>query len=924
MWVGARGPDFAPLFRVGIDIRTFFVPRIADRFIGQYVSGNVNAPTRVGIFAVVATTAAAIVYVAKMGQALAACSVKTCVAIMSCEDEEIVLAKLPELHGDISQIAGLVSYAAYNLLELNKTQQVQEWIIQAFDKRAASVESPLPAKFQKHWEVEVQPSSPLPEGARFIGEGPLGPAWGYTNADGSEWSVRQITNPKCSPQELRLIFEAQVTLKSPFTVATERFTLDANGEVDQVHYPAFSSHFERAFRAESLPTSVIIHTAKVVLSALQIVHSRGCLIRCITLRNIVFSTNNEIKLLTSYAVPQCCATTNLHWTTPWYVAPEALIENKWSEQSDMYSFGCVLYRMVTGLRPFTDANTDENGFSSYLKENFVNREPKFSHIPEDTDDEIVRLMYQLMSPSQGFRPTLRAVIASGIFDRQVGRIGDEELDRASAQSFPVSHDTKEFQQASMMVEKAVLKSNDFQNIDVVAVTSIQNTILQRRFNEMFVKIGNMGCSFHGALSTNIGSILRYGLLRSGHRLNPKDMSKWRESGTIGSTKRGVYLSKYPCQVLKYCSTDTLQVGDTATIVVCNVALGKTRQWPKGVVLSEENYSEGTNTFVSENGDLYVLDEAQVCPAYIVTVRLTQPRPIVTENAQKFFILEKKVLGKGSFGSVHLAIMHPPGRPIAVKKFSVADPACKSEFDVLLKLQEYRNIVTVYHFQFCGDTPYMFMELLACSISDLITNFGPMDEQQAKLYMLDAVRGLECLRLEGLVHCDIKPANMLLSHEGILKLTDFNLSRTLSENRRAGGTLAFLAPEVLEGQQHSHESDVWSLGASLYNMLVGKLPVRGDSTKPGPVLSFPETLTPPFRALLERCTHSDPKQRPSTVEIARELAKGSVSSISSPESLDECEMEIVLSRLESEIVAEGKSFQTTSFALQADTVASISL
>jgi serine/threonine protein kinase len=243
------------------------------------------------------------------------------------------------------------------------------------------------------------------------------------------------------------------------------------------------------------------------------------------------------------------------------------------------------------------------------------------------------------------------------------------------------------------------------------------------------------------------------------------------------------------------------------------------------------------------------------------------------------------LGQGAFGKVCLAMQYPAGRPVAVKIFGCrANHAeCAAEFETLLRLRAYRHVVTVLHYEIVGDTAYMFMELLACSVADVITGSGGLAEECVQRYMQQAAAGLESLRMEGIVHRDIKPANMMVAHDGTLQLADFGLSpetiRHASPALLPVGTPAFWAPELLHGEPHSHASDVWALACSAVSMLSGERPHKGSfDTLSSPVQyaarlgagdfvpQVPAHTSPSLAALLRRCFAADPAARPQLDEL----------------------------------------------------------
>src|SRR5262249_47562582 len=145
-------------------------------------------------------------------------------------------------------------------------------------------------------------------------------------------------------------------------------------------------------------------------------------------------------------------------------------------------------------------------------------------------------------------------------------------------------------------------------------------------------------------------------------------------------------------------------------------------------------------------------------------------------------------------------------------------------------------------------------------------------------------GLDHAHAQGLIHRDVKPGNVLLTPEGVAKVTDFGMARargvpaavppesgTASILVSAGGlTPAFCSPEQSQGQPVSRKTDVWSWGVSVLAMFTGAAPwsagylaagVLRDYLKRGPVEEGPPPMPPPLAELLQHCFQADPEARP---------------------------------------------------------------
>ena len=149
--------------------------------------------------------------------------------------------------------------------------------------------------------------------------------------------------------------------------------------------------------------------------------------------------------------------------------------------------------------------------------------------------------------------------------------------------------------------------------------------------------------------------------------------------------------------------------------------------------------------------------------------------------------------------------------------------------------------------------YLIMELVDGGSLDEILKQTPLlpinDVLNIALDLADALTRAHRLNI---IHRDIKPANVLLAKDGMLRLTDFGIARVIgSDITEAGsvlGTVAYIAPEVLQGKQADARSDIWSMGLMLFEMLIGEHPFKADQQSGGLIHAILNGSLPDLEAL----------------------------------------------------------------------------
>jgi len=153
--------------------------------------------------------------------------------------------------------------------------------------------------------------------------------------------------------------------------------------------------------------------------------------------------------------------------------------------------------------------------------------------------------------------------------------------------------------------------------------------------------------------------------------------------------------------------------------------------------------------------------------------------------------------------------------------------------------------------------------------------GPLPMEEAMGYAVQIAEGLAKAHAAGIIHRDVKPANVIVTEEGRVKIVDFGLARTVDQSdlTRTGqtlGTVAYMSPEQARGETVDEQTDIWSLGALLYEMLTGRRPFRGMRPEvviysilnedPAPLSECRPEVSPALTAVVDRCLTKDPADR----------------------------------------------------------------
>lgn len=284
--------------------------------------------------------------------------------------------------------------------------------------------------------------------------------------------------------------------------------------------------------------------------------------------------------------------------------------------------------------------------------------------------------------------------------------------------------------------------------------------------------------------------------------------------------------------------------------------------------------------------------------------------LVGQTIKGYRIIER--VGRGGMGTVYKAEQLSLRRTVALKILS--PELVKDKSFIHLFIQEARaaaqlnhpNIVQVYDTDHEGDTFYFSMEFVPHgSVQDLLARDKFLSPGRAVSILTHAARGLEYAERKKIVHRDIKPDNLFIGEDGVVKIGDLGLARSVTEQPLVGkegtifGTPHFIAPEQALGKQVDHRADIYALGATAYRMLAGTTPYSGTTIReiilkkikepPPPLKSLAPAVPDSLARLVERMMNKNPEERPQSAtdllgeleKISFELAVGGTSKYGAP-------------------------------------------
>lgn len=260
-----------------------------------------------------------------------------------------------------------------------------------------------------------------------------------------------------------------------------------------------------------------------------------------------------------------------------------------------------------------------------------------------------------------------------------------------------------------------------------------------------------------------------------------------------------------------------------------------------------------------------------------------PDPLIGSMVGHYRIESR--LGAGGMGMVYRAHDTKLERPVALKFLPPqvgAEPSAAKRF--LLESRaaaalDHPNVCTVYEIGEAEGRGFIAMAYYPGETLREILRRGPLPPERCADYARQIASALAAAHRRGIIHRDIKPGNIIVTPEGVVKVLDFGLAKladvSMTREHQRLGTLAYMAPEQLRGEPLDARVDLWALGVVWYEMLTGRRPFRGESPatvahqilhdRPPPVLDQRPEVSEETSRLIESLLQRDPDSRPSSAD-----------------------------------------------------------
>ncbi len=253
---------------------------------------------------------------------------------------------------------------------------------------------------------------------------------------------------------------------------------------------------------------------------------------------------------------------------------------------------------------------------------------------------------------------------------------------------------------------------------------------------------------------------------------------------------------------------------------------------------------------------------------------------------------QELIGSGGMADVYKAQDNLLKRPVAVK---ILHEQFRKDEEFIGKFHReaqsaarlsHPNIVNIFDVGISGDAHYIVMEYVSGStLKSLIQEKGHLPIEEALHIAREIADALAMAHSNNIVHCDIKPHNILMMSDGHAKVADFGIARAVTESTmtysgNVVGSVHYFSPEQAKGTYITPRSDVYSLGVVLYEMLTGHLPFTGETPvsiamkhlqeDPPSLRQYYPEIPPMVEAIVMKAMSKDPAMRPESAELSHEL------------------------------------------------------
>ena len=253
-------------------------------------------------------------------------------------------------------------------------------------------------------------------------------------------------------------------------------------------------------------------------------------------------------------------------------------------------------------------------------------------------------------------------------------------------------------------------------------------------------------------------------------------------------------------------------------------------------------------------------------------------PVITSPSRFCFMENYQVLhliGEGCFGKVFKGRRKYTGQAVALKFISTRG---KSEKDLknlrqemaILKTLKHENIILLIDaFETASDF-VVVTEFAHGELFEIFQDDRQLPESEVQLIAQQLVKALFYLHSNRVIHRDMKPQNILIGSNNVVKLCDFGFARAMSNKtvvlNSVKGTPLYMAPELVQEQPYNHTADLWSLGVILYELFVGTPPFYTNSLYSlinliiNDTVKYPDSMSPTFKSFLQGLLHKNPSKR----------------------------------------------------------------